>query len=383
MRVRTSASPCQGFQKMNILMISIDYPPAPGGIAAHVYELSKALTAAGNKVSVVTRHRDNLARRESSNGVDIYRLPLRYMALIYGLQIRSFVRKLLPELQPEIIHIHGMGPLEWYDIDDIPLAYTNHTSGYLKRIKKGGWRRMYMLKRHFARIDLFLAPSRELLHIPFDITAEKKFIANGVDGDKFLPDKLKRKSIRRELGINDDELVAIVTRRLVDKNGVIYLARASALLKNRGLRYIIIGDGPERDRVEKEFVKNCGDQAIFLGNKLHREIVDYYSAADFSILPSLMEATSISGLEAMAASLPLIGTNVGGIPEIIRGSKNGYLCEPADPLDLATKVEMLLKKDITAFGRESRRMVKENFDWQQIAQQTLRAYKKVAKVDNW
>lgn len=358
---------------MNILMISIDYPPVPGGISAHVYELSKALQAAGHNVTVITRRRDNQAERENLEDIEILRVSLKYIALLYGLQIRNFAKRHLAELRPDIIHIHGMGPLEWYNINEIPLAYTNHTSGYLKRIRKGGWRRMTMLKRHFGKVDLFLAPSMELLHIPFKIRAPKQFIPNGVDGNKFQTKDTKRTAIRRQLHLADDAVVAIVTRRLVDKNGVIYLARAAGLLK-RDIHFIVIGDGPERTSVEKEFKNNCGDRAIFLGNKKHEDIVDYYSAADLSILPSLMEATSISGLEAMAAALPLIGTRVGGIPELIKDNANGYLCEPASPEDLAEKIDLLLTKDIREFGKQSRRMVEEKFDWTRIAERTLQAY---------
>ena len=162
-------------------MISMDYPPVPGGISAHVYELSKALKAAGNTVSVVTRRRENRPARLTVDGINIYSVSLTLTALIYGLQISNFVKKLLPQIRPDIIHIHGMLPLEWYAVPDVPLVYTNHTSGYLKRIKKGGFRRMALLKRHLRKPDLFLAPSRELLLVPFDIPAEKIFIPNGVD----------------------------------------------------------------------------------------------------------------------------------------------------------------------------------------------------------
>ena len=78
----------------------------------------------------------------------------------------------------------------------------------------------------------------------------------------------------------------------------------------------------------KTIEENFKDWFILLGSKKHHEIIDYYSASDLSILPSLMEATSISGLEAMAASLPLVGTRVGGIPVLIQDGINGYLCEP-------------------------------------------------------
>ncbi len=328
-------------------------------------------------MSVVTRRRKGQERKITIDGIDIYRVSLKYLAVLYGLQLRNFVKSLLPSLHPDIIHIHGMGPLEWYDIDSIPLAYTNHTSGYLRRIQKGGMRRMAMLKKHFAKIDLFLAPSRELLHIPFEIKATKHFIANGVDADKFNHNSLKRIEIREKLGIGTDETVAIITRRLVDKNGVIYLARATELINDKEVKYIIIGDGPERETVEKEFHRHCGKRAIFLGNKMHNEIVDYYSAADFSILPSLMEATSISGLEAMAASLPLVGTEVGGIPELIHNGVNGFLCQPADHSDLAVKINKLLEQNLGDFGKNSRQMVEENFDWERIASATLQAYETI------
>lgn len=362
---------------MNILMISLDYPPVPGGISAHVHELARAFDASGNRVAIITRRRRKQPERATNNGVAVYRLSLRYMALLYGLQIRKYVRSLLPELRPDIIHIHGMAPLEWYNINHIPLVYTNHTSGYLRRIKKGGRRRMAMLKDHFHKVDLFLAPSQELLHIPFDIPAPRLFIPNGVDASKFVFTAKERTEVREELGIGRDELTAIITRRLVDKNGVIHLARATRLLKNQNLRFIIIGDGPERGAVESEFAATCGRRAIFLGNRTHEEIVRYYSAADFSILPSLMEATSISGLEAMASSLPLVGTNVGGIPDLIRAGVNGYLCRPADPADLAAKIDLLLSSDLRTFGRSSRAMVERSFDWQKIAETTLKAYNSI------
>lgn len=356
----------------------MDYPPVSGGISAHVYELSKVLQAKGHRITIVTRRRAGQDEYSIDSGLEIYRVSLRYLALLYGLQIRSFVRKLLAKVQPDIIHIHGMGPLEWYNIDMVPLVYTNHTSGYLKRVNKGGFRRMTMMKNHFNKVDLFLAPSKELLEVPFAIAAPKMFIANGVDSSKYIRNNEKRQAIRGHHGFQEDDIVAIVTRRLVDKNGVIYLARAASLLANTRLKFLVIGDGPERVSVESEFRQHCGERAHFLGNKTHDQIIAYYSAADFSVLPSLMEATSISGLEAMSASLPLVGTRVGGIPELIEDNKNGFLCNPADPFDLAEKINMLTTGDLQKFGKFSRKLAVDRFDWQRIGEKTLGAYRQVA-----
>jgi glycosyltransferase involved in cell wall biosynthesis len=90
-----------------------------------------------------------------------------------------------------------------------------------------------------------------------------------------------------------------------------------------------------------------------------------------------MEATSISGLEAMSSGLPLVGTRVGGIPELISDDVNGYLCSPADPEDLAQKINTLLSKDLRIMGGNSRRLVEDHFDWGKIAQKTEAAYRLV------
>lgn len=359
-------------------MVSLDFPPTVGGIAAHVYELSRGLGELGHRVCVITRQlpsqTDAFVKRES---MDIYRLRLRWAAPLYGGQINRFIRKKLPEIQPDIIHVHGMAPLEGYQIKGVPLVYTNHTSGYLERIEKGGIRRMALLRRLFSKPQLFLAPSRELLEIPFPISAKKEYIPNGVDGRKYRFDGQARTEIRSAMGLGDDHILGILTRRLVPKNGVIHFARAARLLNDERLRFLIIGDGPEFDAVSACLAQNFENRFTMLGAKKHDEIIPYYSAADFSILPSLMEATSISGLEAMATSLPLIGTRIGGIPDLIEDGKNGFLCESANDEDLAQKIDALLHVDMKTFGAYSRELVESKFAWPWIARRTLAAYETV------
>ncbi len=362
---------------MNILMVSLDYPPTVGGITAHVYELSQALKNIGCKVSVATKFVDDKQKAfETVDGVDIHRFKLRFIGFSYGIQINNFLKKLIKKEKFNIIHIHGMRPLEFYNIKDIPLVYTNHTSGYLKRIKKGGYR-ISLLKRLFNKPKLFLAPSEELLDVPFEFNAKKVFISNGVISDKFTRNIEVRKKLREELGIKDNEKLGIVTRRMVWKNGVNFLALATKYIKNQDLKLLFIGNGEQYEEVKSILENNFKNRYIFLGSKKHHEIIDYYSAADLSILPSLMEATSISGLEAMAASLPLVGTNVGGIPVIIKDGENGLLCESENPEDLALKIDKLLNSDIIEMGKKSKEMVNIHFDWIEIAKETLQEYKAI------
>ena len=361
---------------MKILMVSIDFPPKVGGISAHVYELSKALIRAGHKVYVFTRKKEKDEKDSFIiEGIQVFKFRLKFVGLTYGIQINNFVKRHIKQINPDIIHIHGLRPLEWYNIKEIPLVYTNHTSGYLKRIKKGGFRRLFLLKRLFKKIDLFLAPSMELLEVPFKIKALKKMITNGVDSSKYEFSIKDRTRLRKELNIEDSDKLGILTRRLVEKNGVIFLAKATAFIKDKNVKFLIIGDGEERENIEKELNKNFKNRFIMLGSKSHNDIIPYYSAADFSVLPSLLEATSISGLEAMSSSLPMVGTRTGGIPDIIQDGYNGYLCEKANEQDLAQKIDNLLAKDYKKMGDNSKKLVKERFDWSKIANETVKAYK--------
>lgn len=358
-------------------MVSLDFLPTVGGITAHVYELSLALIQNGCKVSIVTRKTPQANNAfDTVDGIDVYRMDLRFFGATYGLQINNLIKQKLPIIKPDIIHIHGMRPLEFYTIKGIPLVYTNHTSGYLKRIQKGGYR-IALLKRLFQKPSLFLAPSKELLDVPFAISAKKVYIPNGVISSKLARNESARQQVRASLGLNDDDILAIVTRRLVEKNGVKYLSLATKCIQNPHLKLLIIGDGEEFNEIKTNLETYFKDRFFMMGAKKHHEIIGYYSASDFSILPSLMEATSISGLEAMGASLPLVGTRVGGIPELIMEGVNGYLCEPKNPLDLAHKIDKLLLENFKAMGEKSLEIVKKDFDWDVIAKATLNEYEEL------
>jgi glycosyltransferase involved in cell wall biosynthesis len=362
---------------LNILMVSLDFPPTVGGIAAHVFELSRALHADGHRVKVVTRALSGRAAPATHEGIELQPVRLHW-APLYGWQLNRAVERQLAAFRPDVIHIHGMAPLKGYKVAGVPLAYTNHTSGYLKRLQRGSARQRALLAKLFAKPGLFLAPSRELLETPFPIVAIRQFIPNGVDARKYRFDAASRARIRAELGLADGDRVGILTRRLVEKNGVIHLARAAALVKDPRLKLILIGDGPEEAAVRAELKRGFAGRFRMLGAMAHDAIIPYYSAADFSILPSLMEATSISGLEAMACARPLVGTRVGGIPDLIADGRTGLLCAPADPADLAARIDALLAADLQAMGAAGRARIEAEFAWPQIARATAAAYRALA-----
>jgi len=172
--------------------------------------------------------------------------------------------------------------------------------------------------------------------------------------------------------------VVLLARRLVEKNGVVVFAEAATQLKDLPVRFVLAGDGPERAKVERILAQGgVLDRSILLGNVPNEQMLDVYRAADLSVLPSFMEATSITGLESMACGLPLVGTRVGGIPVLIEDGASGTLVEPGDPAALAAAIrELVLQPALRRrMGERARELAERRFSWRGIALQTLDVYR--------
>lgn len=110
-------------------------------------------------------------------------------------------------------------------------------------------------------------------------------------------------------------------------------------------RLTLIGKGPSKDKlVELSDRLDISDQIEFTGEIEHSELPKYYQEGDIFILPSLSEGLSNVLMEAMSSGLPIVATDVGGNPELVKHNKGGYLVEPDDPSDLAEAVISLIKK---------------------------------------
>lgn len=364
---------------MHIALITADFAPNVGGVAAHVVELGKALAAAGHQVTVITRPLGNMTEPRSTwQGMTVLRPRLPRPATLYNLALAWWLKRFLANNPVDVIHVHGLRPLVATRGLGVPVVFTNHTSGYLKRLLKGD-RAKQRVARRLAHVSHILAPSEELCEAtravgyPGPVT----FIANGVDTDRFQP---ATSPLRDGWHIAPDEIVILLARRLVDKNGVIVFAEAVAALRDLPVRLVFAGDGPERSRVEQILRDNAMyERSLLLGNVANDTMPDIYNAADISVLPSFMEATSITGLESMACGLPLVGTTVGGIPALIDDGATGRLVPPGDPAVLGEALREL-SRDPDArkrMGDKARDKAVSRFSWTQIAARTAEIYTEV------
>jgi glycosyltransferase involved in cell wall biosynthesis len=132
--------------------------------------------------------------------------------------------------------------------------------------------------------------------------------------------------------------------RLVPIKGIVHLIRAVALLRPEfpDVRVEIAGSGPERGPLQQEVqALGLGDSVVFAG--WQPDIWRWLAQLDIFVQPSLAEGFGMASLEAMAAGLPVLGTSVGGLPELIEHGRTGYVVRPAEPEALAARLRDLVQ----------------------------------------
>lgn len=377
---------------MNILLLTSDFLPNIGGMATHALELARAHVQNGHTVHLVHpvygAGEDTVAEMEGFTVHDLFidRDTPRIKHLVYIRRVREYVRRLHAAQRFDVLHWHDLTPncwTTWTLRRDIPLVWTNHTSNYLEMFESAPGRRKIRL--FLGHADAIISPSRELYEksTATGIAPARNFyIPNGVDAAKFRPDN-SFGVIDKDYGLDPGRPVIICPRRLEPKNGVEYFIRAVPIVRAQypDVQFLIVGGGFPEERKRFETLLRESGQAqdvFFTGNVPNTAMPKFYALSTIAALPSLMEATSISGLEAMASGLPLVGTKVGGIPEIIEDGTSGVLVDARSPEQLAAQFIRLLGDDAlrARLGRGARTRVEEVFAWPEIARRTVDVYEK-------
>jgi glycosyltransferase involved in cell wall biosynthesis len=165
--------------------------------------------------------------------------------------------------------------------------------------------------------------------------------------------------------------------RLVPEKGCHYLLEAVAKLRREwpDLRLEIAGTGPQEEDLKQQARSlGLGDSAGFLG--WQHDMAPVLRRWDVFALPTLEESFFLAALEAMAAGLPVVATNVGGIPEFVEDGKTGWLVPPRDSDAVAARLRRLLQNptERRTFGEAGRRRVRDHFSARQMAASITRIY---------
>ena len=199
-------------------------------------------------------------------------------------------------------------------------------------------------------------------------------IHNAFDEKHFTTNKT-RDGVRGLYGFSEKDIVVGIVGRLVPHKGHDHLFEAVKEVRKRheGIKILIVGSGPEKARLEKS-AGISGLVAVFLSDR--DDVPELMKAMDIYVQPSLREPFGIAVIEAMFSGLPVIGTDAGGIPEIIEGGKTGILVPPADPDALADALLTLienpsLSESMAERGREA---AASRFNGRRYAREMERLY---------
>lgn len=242
---------------------------------------------------------------------------------------------------------------------------AEHSTG--ERDMSGGRHRINRWLNPLTSAWIALAPGQlpyltETKGIPRD---RIRLIPNGIDPAPFGANEAARARIRSELGIAPEAAVAgmLAVLRPEKDHRTFLLASRFVLDDLPHAHFVIVGDGPLREQLERELpALNLEGHVTFGGRR--SDVPAVLSAFDLSVLSSTdVETFPLAFLESMATRLPLVATRVGGLPELVRENENGFLVAPRDPRGLAdAMLRILSDAELAArFGRESRRLVETEF----------------------
>lgn len=206
-------------------------------------------------------------------------------------------------------------------------------------------------------------------------------IYNGLEIEKFKKATIKqRKSFREQLGFDDDViLVGTVANLRLVKSVDVFIKAAKLLLMNfQKARFIVVGEGPERNNLENLSRDSGLESSIrFLGKRL--DVPEILGCMDIGVLSSMSESFSNSILEYMAAELAVVCTDVGGAKEAIEDGLNGFIVDPGDYEKMARKLITIIENDLfLEMGRQGRLKAERLFSCEQCVAAYQRIYETIS-----
>lgn len=349
-----------------------------GGLERLVVDLVREGRRRGDRVSVVCIERPGrLAELVQEAGAELHSLekpPGRHASAVE--QATAQLRR----WQPDVVHTHQIGALYYLGQAarglKLPVLHTEHSDhvaharGWLEKLKvRWLWRSTAPLAGCFCCVSDDIA--RSVRRFGTVGRAKVKVVPNGIDLSSFDA-PVAPSEVRSELGLPPGALVIGTVGRLVEVKRQDLLIAAFAQLVSQGrhpnTRLLIVGDGPERQRLEALANRlGVGDRTVFTGYRPQPERM--LRAMDLFVLTSRHEGLPLALLEAWAAGLAVVSSNVGAIPQVILHGVSGMLFPSGDARALAEILQRLLDAPwiIGQLGRRGRARVELRYSLERMA----------------
>lgn len=398
---------------VNILILNYEYPPVGGGAGVTTAALARGLADHGFDVEVVTAgidsspkieieaHETDVHGPERSTGltkrgrVRIHRLSTGRSRLHEGSMLDAAryllaalptIRKLAASRDYDAAQLFFSLPtgliLPFAGLGKVPVVVSLRGSdvpGYDPSDRM--LQRVHRLLRPFTRwiwrrADRVVTVSEGLGRLArrTDPTLEYTVIRNGVDTDIFHPPARKAPGAM---------IRCIAVARLIERKGFDNLLQALHLLPRGSYHLEIVGTGKAEESI-RQLAKSLGleSEVEFAGALDHAAVAERYRHADIFTLTPENEAFGNVFAEALASGLPIIASEVGGIPEFVEHGVNGHLVPPAEPAILASAIRQLgedpeLREEMSARNRVR---AEESLSWGEMTANYVRVYRELSSV---
>ena len=283
----------------------------------------------------------------------IIQLPL-FLTTVQTLKMAEKLRK------PTVVEVHGVYAHRGLAINLAQKMYL-HIIGRWE-FKKATLVRC-LTKEDAQEIIRYGAPLHKIRIVP-----------NPVDTELFKP------------SLNRDNNTLIWTGRMVPEKGLPYLIKALSIVvhedKHKEVRLLLIGDGSQRSFIIKLIKKyNVQHNTFLLGILPRKKIAVHLSKASIFVFPSIREGMPISLLEALSSGLPVVGTRISGVRDLVIHGYNGLLVPPKNSRALATAISYLLENEDLRdrMSKNARKYIVANFDYQKVLPQLEQLYAEAIK----
>jgi glycosyltransferase involved in cell wall biosynthesis len=367
---------------MKILIIVNEFPPdIIAGTAMSTFYLSKHLHRHGLDVHVaVTMKKKGTAPEEIINGVRVHRFEPASMKLTRAFQRFLWLRRLALIINPDIIQGQAIScgmhaALIGKQLRKPSITYIQgydlyHASATQKRTE---------IKIALKYSDAILAVSQDLKEKAQDVLlcSDILVMPHGLQVENGTEAKPELLNLEPLLSLPKNTI--LFAGRLNTQKGLIYLIDAMKIVSDRhqNVRLILIGDGDQKEALLKRVEKlGLSNTVCFVGPKSHAAVLAFMEMADIFVLPSIEEAFGIVLLEAMYYRLPVVSTNVQGIPYIIKDGRNGFLVPPRNHEQLANRMMFLLEnRNIREEMGETNHKDSLQYKWERLVEKYISLYR--------
>ena len=399
---------------MKILMVNKFLHPK-GGAETYVLQLGGYLKGQGHEVQYFGMEHDKRCVGNMANAYTSYMdfhthsmlEKLKYsMAIIYSTQARKKIRLVLDDFQPDIVHLNNINfqltPSIIYEIkkSDIPIVQTAHdcqiacpnhlmyiahkkspcqkclkTKNYLhcvrnKCVHNSTFKSLiaavesfyYHIINTYCLVDAYISPSRFMADI---------LTHAGIQRDKIYVLCNPIGTVSNQQSAKKNEKYVLYFGRFSPEKGIETLLRAAALLPD--ILIVIAGYGPL-----EQLMHAAAPNIRFVGFKQGEELQSLISGAVCSVLPAVCyENCPFSVLESHALGVPVIGSNMGGIPELIEDGETGLIFDAGDAQALTDKIRFLWNNPQTVSQMKEKCLVKPYITWPSYVSKLLEIYRAV------